>query len=926
MEGLIHGGACFRNFTMHDASKRQQFAAFVKQTGKVQKENADFQASHTEMRKCSYVLNLKDNFGKVEKWLMVQQIGFDNEVGTRIADGSVNGYPRLFPRGGVACLLQDVSTESESLRRGHKAYCFLPLTVETGLPLYINGNFALDHETRRNLWTDKNDRSRIDWNNGLIEYVIASCYLTLLDKVRSLLEFPVTKSTDIVTLNCRKDDLVDKIRYYERLFPLAGSTSQYWVDLVASVYHGMNYKRMRLLPVVNDCTSNKSTPTVELKWLPPTGNGGEKAFFNTLRKDGCFEKEQHRKADAKEKEQEDKRKSGKSTPRVEHKLLLPTGNGGEKAFFKTLRNEKGQQRKADAKEEELEEKKKSDKSTPSVDLKWLPQTGNGREKTLFNTLRKVNCFEKGQQRKADAKNEGQEDRKTSFEQILLQTGFNIVALNLSVYKAMKHSNINSCPISPSAVMEFYKSFSCEGSVCKIGSLPIDVKETPFKNVEGVLLVLKYCKYSETFLAYFAGLPLLVTQDNRLQAFSASEPKFLSRHHNILPRCRELFVHSRVRYTIFSSSNSLKAPVFKHFDVESFAVNLHQTLPRDVFHVEQYVKWYPEQKTDLNPNPDWIQRTWKFLNEEASNALKETKRSKEEQIKSIKETEGGDEVNTNGMKSEVKMNTRGLRESDEINTETVQLTEQEKGDIIRKVLQPLKNWAILPCTKAISDKNAYEVQVEHFLVPLSLAESVLDLRNYESPTALLAAALKKLLLPKLNYSFLPDDSPGLAPQLVASLRSPSSLLTSFRHMLTINSCALDEKLKNPECLRVLTYFSESLDHLQEEDKLTLRQLPFHETKHGGLVRLQSKRVYVVPSDIPAKEMEILERQCDVVFLAAKKRLSSLFKFLGLKLISPIDLYCNFILKHFWLFSDKARLDHLKNIRDNILEDDASEEKE
>ena len=45
-----------------------------------------------------------------------------------------------------------------------------------------------------------------------------------------------------------------------------------------------------------------------------------------------------------------------------------------------------------------------------------------------------------------------------------------------------------------------------------------------------------------------------------------------------------------------------------------------------------------------------------------------------------------------------------------------------------------------------------------------------------------------------------------------------------------------------------------------------------------------------------------------------------------MISPIDLYYNFILKHFWIFSDKASLDHLKNIRDNILEDDASEEKE
>ena len=865
------------NVSANDASKREQFANFVKQTGKVQRENADFRAGQAELRKCSYVLNLKDNFGKVENWLIVQQIGFDNELGTKIADGSVNGYLRLLPRGGVASLLQDVSTQSESLEREYKAYCFLPLPVETGLPLHIHGNFALDHETRRNLWTDKDDRSRIDWNNGLLKYVIASCYLTLLDKVRSLLEITVTKSTEIVTLNCSKDDLVEKIRYYERLFPLAGSTSQNWMDLVASVYQGMNYKRMRLLPVVNDCTSDKSSSRVELKWLPPTGNGGEKAFFNTLGKDGCFEKKQ--------------------------------------------------QRKADVEEEGLEDKKKSDKSTPRVELKWLPPSGKEGENAFFNTLRKGDCFEKGQQRKADAKEDGTEDKKkASLEQILLQTGFNIVSLNLSVYTAMKHSGINPCFISPSTVIEFYKSFKCEGSVCKIGSLPIDVKETPFGNVEGVLLVLKYCKDSETFLAVLEGLPLLVTQDNRLQAFSASEPKFLSRHHSILPRCRNLFVHSRVRNTIVSSSKSLKAPVFKHFDVESFAVNLDQTLPRDVFYVEQYVKWYPRQKTDLNPNPDWIQRTWKFLNEEASNALKETKSSKEEQMKSVKEREGGNEVNTNSMQSEVKMNTRGLQERDEINTETIQLTEQEKGDIIRKVLEPLNNWAILPCTKAISNENAYKVQVEHFLVPLSLAESVLDLRNHESPSALLVAALKKLLLPELNYAFLPADSPGLAPQLVASLRSPSSLLTSFRHMLTINSCALDEKLENSECLRVLTYFSESLDHLQEEDKLTLRQLPFYETKHGGLVRLEGKRVYVVSSDIPGKEMEILERQCNIVFLASEKRLSSFFKFLSLKLISPIVLYCNFILKHFWLFSDQARLDHLKNIRDNILEDDASEEME
>ena len=797
----------------NDASKRQQFAKFVKQTGKLQRENADFQASHAELRKCSYVLNLKDNFGKVENWLIVQQIGFDNKVSTKIADESVNGYLRLLPRGGVACL---VSTESEPLEREHKAYCFLPLPVETGLPVHINGNFALDHETRRNLWTDKNDHSRIDWNKSLIKHVIASCYLTLLDEVRSLLELPVTKSTDIVTLDCSKDDLVEKIRYYEGLFPLAGLNSPYWMDLVASVYQAMNYKRMRFLPVVYDCTSVKSTPKVQLKWLPPTGSGADKAFFNTLGEDDCF---------------------------------------GTK-----------------------------------------------------------------EQRKLDAKEEGEgDDKKTSFEQILLQTGFNLVALKLSVCTAMKHSNVNSCSTSPSAVIEFYKSFSCEGSVCKVGPIPIDVRESPFKSVEGVVLVLKYCKDSEQFLANLSGLPLLVTQDNRLQAFSASEPKFLSRHHSILRKCKELFVHSHVMYQIFGSGKSLKASVFKHFGVQNFARNLHKTLPRDSFNVERYVKWNPGQETV--PNRDWIQRTWKFLSEEVNNALKEAIISKGEKIKDTQVTEGGDESNTRGIQASGKMNTRGLQVNFEINAEynpKTQLTKEEKGDIIQKVLEPLKNWAILPCTKALPNEKSSSGQLEHFLVPLALAESVLDFKNHDSASDTLVDTLRKLRLAELNYSVLPAELPGLAPELVASLRSSTSLLTSFRYMLAINSSTLEQKLKSSECLSVLMYFSESVNHLQDEDRTTLRQLPFYETTHGGLVSLQSKRVYVVPLEIPGKEMKVLELQCHVVFLSSRKRLKSLFKFLGLELISPTDLYCDFILKHFGLFSIDERLDHLKYIRDKILD--------
>ena len=90
----------------------------------------------------------------------------------------------MIPRGGVACLLEKKSKKHGEAIRKKKAYCFLPLPIETNLPVHINGHFALDHEARRNLWWDEKSGYRSEWNNAILGDVVASCYLTLLDEVR----------------------------------------------------------------------------------------------------------------------------------------------------------------------------------------------------------------------------------------------------------------------------------------------------------------------------------------------------------------------------------------------------------------------------------------------------------------------------------------------------------------------------------------------------------------------------------------------------------------------------------------------------------------------------------------------------------------------------------------------------------------------
>ena len=789
--------------TDEDFAARQQFATCVKEIAKSREGNVS--PTDAEVKKCSYVLNLRDSAGNEQRWLIVQQIGFENKVETSIVDAYRKQDLGMLPRGGVACSLENRS------ERKKKAYCFLPLPIETDLPVHINGHFALDHEARRNLWRDETGGYRSDWNNALLKDVIASCYITLLDKVRSFHQLPALQNTEQVTLGCKMDALVNNIADYEKRFPSLISGDPYWKTLVTSVYQEMDRKSLRLFPVIRDEALVDSTSIVQLTWLPPTGDGKDKAFFNNLEMADCFRA---------------------SKPR-------------------------------------------------SFDVRRNPEEEENR-------------------------------KRTSFEHILLQTGFNLVAFTMSVYKALEESGVKPCCVSPSAVMEFYKSFSSENPLCRVGPINIDVRDTPFKNHQTIELVLKYCKDDINFLTNLPGIPLLLTQDNYLRIFSAQDPKFLSRHSDILPECKEMFVHGHIRTQIFGDSKSPKASVFKHFDVQSFAANLHRTLPIEYCRSEGYVRWFPTQTG--YPNRDWVYEVWKFLSEETSNIVKA---SEEEKIKCIQASSTSEQEKNRIIRA-------------------IRANEEEKTRTILASIEPLNNWSILPCTETIPsrDGSSSGVVTEHFLVPLRLAKTVIYF-TYDGTTGPLVEVLRVLSLAELNivvisttgastYPYM--DSCVLACKLVASLKTPTSLLTSLKQKMTEKPNALEGKLNPPQCCRVLEYFSGNVTHLQESDKSTLTRLPFYEAAHGGLVSVNGHKVCVVPIEIPRNGMDVLENHVDVVFLKSRSRLSSLFNFLAFESVSTVDVYCKFILKYFYRFTKEAIVGHLEYIRDSIMSKESTEKSE
>ena len=269
-----------------DARKRFQFASYIKTIGKLVREG-EWLHFNDGSKQCSYCMTLRDNVGNEEKWYIVQKFGFENDVAKSIHEAYRRQDLALLPLGGVACLLKKKLKRKAAVERKKKAYCFLPLPVKTDLPVHINGHFALGHEARRDLWRDEMGGYRSDWNNSLLADVIASCYLTLLDEVRSCLQLPVLQSPEPGRSSCNEKDLIRRLRDYEKLFPTFSSEDSPWNPLVESVYQGMNKKQLPLLPVVRSSTGKHET---ELKWLPPTGTGNNQAFFNNLEAEETSEK------------------------------------------------------------------------------------------------------------------------------------------------------------------------------------------------------------------------------------------------------------------------------------------------------------------------------------------------------------------------------------------------------------------------------------------------------------------------------------------------------------------------------------------------------------------------------------------------------------------------------------------------------------
>ena len=118
----------------------------------------------------TYPLTIKTD--SEEKWLIQQGVG-------DLQNSSQNWtyINQTLPKHGIAATMQYCEDFNG------KIFCFLPLPVQTGLPVHINGRFILS-SSRRSLWTsDTGDDNQTKWNSSLIQ-AISSSYVYFLTQAR----------------------------------------------------------------------------------------------------------------------------------------------------------------------------------------------------------------------------------------------------------------------------------------------------------------------------------------------------------------------------------------------------------------------------------------------------------------------------------------------------------------------------------------------------------------------------------------------------------------------------------------------------------------------------------------------------------------------------------------------------------------------
>jgi len=157
---------------------------------------------------------------------------------------------KAVPLGGAAARIARSGGAGQSARQfGGRVYCSLPLPLETGIPVHLNGFFDLD-SSRQALTVESGQtgtaRVRVRWNQLLFRHVIAPAYARLIHDL----------SQDLGERDAES---------YYALWPDTGGTLRRPFDTLATDV----YKALTTLPVIRATGEKRWTSIRSVSIVPP---------------------------------------------------------------------------------------------------------------------------------------------------------------------------------------------------------------------------------------------------------------------------------------------------------------------------------------------------------------------------------------------------------------------------------------------------------------------------------------------------------------------------------------------------------------------------------------------------------------------------------------------------------------------------------
>ncbi|XP_056019914.1 sacsin-like isoform X2 [Ostrea edulis] len=136
----------------------------------------------------------------------------------------------------------DSNISSSLTSKTSRAFCFLPLPGPTGLPVHINGHFALN-SSRTHIWRDDQEEHTLkgSWNKLILSDVLPFAYITSMQFHKQIL------FTDSLCIHA------ENIEKYNKYFPIIDQIKDdIWKTVVEAIYNRGLSHDIALFPVLLD--------------------------------------------------------------------------------------------------------------------------------------------------------------------------------------------------------------------------------------------------------------------------------------------------------------------------------------------------------------------------------------------------------------------------------------------------------------------------------------------------------------------------------------------------------------------------------------------------------------------------------------------------------------------------------------------------